>query len=75
MDRGYINRLRERYPDIDGRADYCVYWFRRTRSIVTSRTVRGLVGTNTIRQNYSREASLDYVVANGGTITPRPSQA
>jgi len=26
-------------------------------------------GTNTIRQNYSREAGLDYIVGNGGTIT------
>ena len=29
----------------------------------------GLVGTNTIRQNESREARLDYIVGNGGTIT------
>jgi hypothetical protein len=29
----------------------------------------GLVGTNTIRQNESREASLDYLVENGGIIT------
>ena len=29
----------------------------------------GLVGTNTIRQNYSREGGLDYIVNNGGTIT------
>jgi hypothetical protein len=28
-----------------------------------------LVGTNTIRQNYSREGRLDYIVNNGGTIT------
>jgi hypothetical protein len=28
----------------------------------------GLVGTNTIRQNYSRKGSLDYIVNNGGTI-------
>jgi hypothetical protein len=28
----------------------------------------GLVGTNTIRQNYSREGSLDYIVKNHGTI-------
>lgn len=28
----------------------------------------GLVGTNTVRQNYSREGGLDYIVANGGTI-------
>ena len=27
------------------------------------------MGTNTIRQNYSREGGLDYIVANGGTIT------
>jgi hypothetical protein len=29
----------------------------------------GLVGTNTIRQNYSREGGLDQIVAHGGTIT------
>jgi len=28
----------------------------------------GLVGTNTIRQNYSRMGGLDYIVNNGGTI-------
>ncbi len=28
----------------------------------------GLVGTNTIRQNYSRIGSLDYIVNNGGMI-------
>ena len=29
----------------------------------------GLVRTNTIRQNYSREGGLDCIVNNGGTIT------
>ena len=28
-----------------------------------------MVGTNTIRQNYSREGGLDYVVANGGSFS------
>ena len=28
-----------------------------------------MVATNTIRQNYSREGSLDHIVHNGGTIT------
>jgi hypothetical protein len=69
MDRSYINRLRDRYPDIDGRADYCVYWFRRAHDHLKSGQRAGLVGTNTIRQNYSREASLDYIVAHSGTIT------
>lgn len=27
------------------------------------------MGTNTIRQNYSREGGLDHLIANGGTIT------
>jgi hypothetical protein len=69
MDRGYINRLRNRYPEIDGRADYCVYWFRRAHQQLTAGRRAGLVGTNTVRQNYSREGGLDYIVANGGTLT------
>ena len=69
MDRGYINQLRARYPEIDGRADYCVYWFRRAHDHLAPGRRAGLVGTNTIRQNYSREGGLDYIVGNGGTIT------
>jgi hypothetical protein len=69
MDREAINRLRDRYPKIDGRADYCVYWFRRAHDHLKQGQRAGLVGTNTIRQNYSREGGLDYIVANGGTVT------
>lgn len=69
MDREAINRLRDRYPKIDGRADYCVYWFRRAHDHLKPGQRAGLVGTNTVRQNYSREGGLDYIVANGGTIT------
>ncbi len=65
----YVSRLRERYPEIPGRADYCVYWFRRAHDELPPGGRAGLVGTNTIRQNYSREGGLDYIVANGGTIT------
>lgn len=69
MDRAYLNRVREGFPNVDGRADYCVYWFRRAHDHLKPGQRAGLVGTNTIRQNYSREASLDYIVGNGGTIT------
>lgn len=65
----YVNKLRDAYPDMPGRADYCVYWFRRAHDHLKSGQRAGLVGTNTIRQNYSREGGLDYIVANGGTIT------
>lgn len=65
----YLNRLRERYPDIDGRSDYCVYWFRIAHENLRPGQHAGLVGTNTIRQNYSRESGLDVIVESGGTIT------
>jgi SAM-dependent methyltransferase len=69
MDRETINNLRERYPEIDGRADYCVYWFRKAHDHLKAGQRAGLVGTNTIRQNYSREGGLDYIVRKSGTIT------
>lgn len=69
VEAGYTHELRKRYPEVDGRADYCCYWFRRAHDQLMSGQRAGLVGTNTVRQNYSREASLDYIVANQGTIT------
>jgi hypothetical protein len=67
--RAYLNKVRDRYPDVPGHADYCVYWFRRTHEELAQNGRAGLVGTNTIRQNYSREGGLDYIVNNSGTIT------
>lgn len=69
MDKDYIDRVRARYPGVPGRADYCVYWFRRAHDELKPGQRAGLVGTNTIRQNYSREGGLDYITQNGGTIT------
>ena len=66
---GYVNKLRKQYPKVDGRADYCVYWFRKTHNHLKEGQRAGLVGTNTIRQNYSRISGLDYIVDSGGTIT------
>jgi SAM-dependent methyltransferase len=65
----YVSKLRESYPDIPGRADYCVYWFYKAHRQLPENGHAGLVGTNTIRQNYSREGGLDYIVNHGGTIT------
>ena len=64
----YVNRVRAIYPDVPGHADFCVYWFRRTHDSLKEGGRAGLVGTNTIRQNYSREGGLEYIVANRGTI-------
>lgn len=65
----YVEELRRRYPSIPGRADYCVYWIKKSHDHLKEGMRAGLVGTNTIRQNFSREGGLDYVVQNGGTIT------
>jgi hypothetical protein len=67
--KAYVQKVRRAYPEIPGRADFCVYWLRRAHDHLETGCRAGLVGTNTIRQNYSREGGLDYIVNNGGTIT------
>lgn len=70
----YVGRVRDRYPEVPGRADYCVYWFHRAHDELDPGERAGLVGTNTIRQNFSREGSLDHIVGNGGAITEAVSK-
>lgn len=69
MDAAYVDSVRKHFPDVPGRADFCVYWFRKAHELMKNGQRAGLVGTNTIRQNYSREGGLDYIIANGGVIT------
>lgn len=64
----YLSDLRQQNADVPGRADYCVYWFRKAHDSMKTGARAGLVGTNTIRQNYSRIGGLDYILANGGEI-------
>lgn len=66
--RAYVNGVRGHFPAVPGRADYCVYWFRKAHDHLAPNGRAGLVGTNTIRENYSREGGLDYITKNGGTI-------
>lgn len=63
-----VDRVRQKFPDVPGRADFCVYWFRKAHELMKEGQYAGLVGTNTIRQNYSRMGGLDYIVGNGGTL-------
>jgi len=64
----YTKRIRAAFPDVPGRADFCVHWFRKAHDVLKPGCRAGLVGTNSIRQNYSREGGLDYIVQHGGTI-------
>src|SRR5665213_1020145 len=64
----YTKRIKAAFPDVPGRADFCVPWFRKAQEVLNHACRAGLVGTNSIRQNYSREGGLDYIVKHGGTI-------
>lgn len=64
----YTAQVRAAYPEIPGRADYCVWWFRKAQDTLKKGGRAGLVGTNTITQNYSRIGGLDYIVEHGGVI-------
>ncbi|MGH9920565.1 MAG: DNA methyltransferase, partial [Nitrososphaerales archaeon] len=52
-----------------GVKDYAVYWFRKAHERLDSGGRAGLVATNSISQNKSREPSLDWIVSEGGVIT------
>ena len=64
----YTNRIRKAFPAVPGRADLVTYWYRKAHDHLGENGRAGLVGTNSIRQNNSREGSLDYIVAHGGVI-------
>ena len=51
------------------KADYCVYWFKIAHDNLKNGGRAGLISTNTIRQNFSREGSLDDIVNNHGELT------
>ena len=65
----YLARLRDAFPTVHGKADFCSLWFRRAHERLLDGGRAGLIGTSSIREGSSREASLDYVVTNGGVIT------
>src|SRR6266545_4048640 len=44
----YSSKVRAKYPDIPGRSDFCVYWFRKTHDELGPNGRAGLVGTNSI---------------------------
>ncbi|MBW7991388.1 MAG: class I SAM-dependent DNA methyltransferase [Planctomycetes bacterium] len=71
----YVDSIRKAYPSVPGMADYCVYWFRKAHDHLPECTPHnplsghaGLVGTQNIRNNKSREGGLDYIVKSGTII-------
>lgn len=64
----YVEKLFARYPK-NRAADYVTYWFTRALSVLRPGERAGYVCTNSVAQNESREASIDLVLAAGGTVT------
>src|SRR5438552_13553689 len=58
----YARKVYARFPDVPKMADFCTHWFRLAHDALADGGRAGLVGTNTVRQNEGREASLDYIV-------------
>jgi len=65
----YVRKLQEETGGAHGAVDLACYWFRRAHDRLREGTRAGFVATSGIRVGNAREASLDYIVANGGTIT------
>lgn len=63
----YIQFLQETFSA--GVADLCAYWFRKANDHLEVSQRAGLVATNSITQNRTRVAALDYITANGAVIT------
>ena len=64
----YTEKLYEKFPNVKGQPDFCVFWFRKSADHINESGRAGLVGSNSISQNVAREASLDYIVKKGGII-------
>ncbi len=64
----YVDQLFAKYPD-NRAADLVTYWFKRALDVLKPEERAGFVCTNSVAQNESREASIDKIVAKGGTIT------
>ena len=64
----YAEKVYQKFKDVKGQPDFCTLWFRKATDNLDIHGRAGLVGSNSIAQNVSRQASLDYVVENGGYI-------
>lgn len=64
----YVKKLQDEMGT-DVLVDLACYWFRRAHAHLRKGERAGLVATSGIRVGNAREAALDYLVANGGTIT------
>ena len=64
----YVEKVYQKFPEVKGQPDFCVFWFRKASDLLDEKGRAGLVATNSISQVSGRKASLEYVVSKGGII-------
>ena len=64
----YAEKVFQQFPEVRDSVDFCCYWFRLAHDHLEEKGRVGLVGTNSISQGKSRQASLDYITQNQGFI-------
>ncbi|MEO6751637.1 MAG: DNA methyltransferase, partial [Chthoniobacteraceae bacterium] len=74
---GYVETLREMYPDMPESADFVMYWWHNAALLVRAGKVArfGFITTNSLRQTFNRRVverhlSGEIAVASGGTRAP-----
>jgi hypothetical protein len=64
----YLNALLQLQKSINGNADLCSHFFRRSFDFLATPGSFGLIATNTISQGDTREGGLRIIVQSGGDI-------
>lgn len=65
---GYLDWLKQAYPESHGNSDLVAYFYRRAFDLLRQGGVFGLIATNTIAQGDTRNTGLRVICKNGGTI-------
>lgn len=65
---GYLDWLKEAYPESHGNSDIVAYFFRRSFDLLRKAGTFGLIATNTIAQGDTRSTGLRFICQNGGQI-------
>jgi SAM-dependent methyltransferase len=68
LGKDYLKRIQDSLG-VPGVVNLSCYWFRRAHDRLAQGARAGLIGTSGMRVGKAREASLDYIANNGGTIT------
>ncbi len=69
LDDGYVDALRNAYPDLPDTADFVLYWWQRAALLVAAGELgaAGLITTNSIAQGQNRLA-IELAIARGASI-------